>query len=174
MSSSLKQKVKKSRRASSPAASLFSGNHTTFTSMEFQLKMDRPVPLAAENPKIDIMKTRYFFLALMSTVNDCMSFPPLCLRFSIIIYLLVIPYKCLLHGSSPVFTHSFSLFPRNMNIILLEFNLFYCPQKTFCLYGKKLIGVIPISVKPLCLHTHIQKTCGRIIVTICIPKSTAS
>jgi hypothetical protein len=85
MSSSLKQKVKKSRRASSPAASLFSGNHTSFASMEFQLKMDRPIPLAAENPKIDIMKTRYFFLALMSTVNDCMSFPPLCLRFSSII-----------------------------------------------------------------------------------------
>jgi hypothetical protein len=83
MSSSLKQKVKKSRRASSPAASLFSGNHTSF--MDIQLKMDRPVPLAAENPKIDIMKTRYFFLALMSTVNDCMSFPPLCLRFYLII-----------------------------------------------------------------------------------------
>jgi hypothetical protein len=55
-------------------SSLLSGNHTSF--MDIQLKMDRPVPLAAENPKIDIMKTRYFFLALMSTVNDCMSFPP--------------------------------------------------------------------------------------------------
>ncbi|OAT79992.1 hypothetical protein A6P54_14780 [Bacillus sp. MKU004] len=62
--------------------SLFSGNHTSF--MDIQLKMDRPVPLAAENPKIDIMKTRYFFLALMSTVNDCMSFPPF--LFKILFY----------------------------------------------------------------------------------------
>ncbi|MBH9966027.1 hypothetical protein [[Bacillus] enclensis] len=62
--------------------SLFSGNHTSF--MDIQLKMDRPVPLAAKNPKIDIMKTRYFFLALMSTVNDCMSFPPF--LFKILFY----------------------------------------------------------------------------------------
>jgi hypothetical protein len=56
--------------------------------MDIQLKMDRPVPLAAVNPKIDIMKTRYFFLALMSTVNDCMSFPPF--LFKILFYYKVV------------------------------------------------------------------------------------
>jgi hypothetical protein len=79
---------KKATGNHSPWLSLFSGNHTYVHIIEIQLKKDRLVPRTAEIPKIDIMKTRYFFSALMSTVNECMNFPSL--LFKILFYYIVL------------------------------------------------------------------------------------